>query len=66
MTRGGKEETTKAKDVAPPREAPDDNETFGEALSRTGFEPAKVASRVVSQGKRRESLKKRTTESVDR
>lgn len=35
-----------------------DNETTGEALSNAGFKPAKVARRIVSQGKRRETLRK--------
>ncbi|WP_165933002.1 hypothetical protein [Rhizobium sp. BK251] len=37
----------------------DDNETFGEALSKEGFELANVGHKIVSQGKRRETLKKR-------
>ena len=50
MQRGGKDETAKAGDVGPLRKTAGDNETFGEALSRAGVEPAKVGSRVVSRG----------------
>ncbi|MGE6743065.1 hypothetical protein ACQKGC_22600 [Allorhizobium pseudoryzae] len=35
-----------------------DNETLGDALSKVGFQPAKAGRKIVSQGKRRESLKK--------
>jgi len=65
MPPRGKDETTKADDVGPPGETPDDNETLGEALSRAGFEPAKVGRRVVSQGRRRETLKKRPSGTED-
>ncbi|MGO8661556.1 hypothetical protein ACC805_12350 [Rhizobium ruizarguesonis] len=58
MSRGGKDETTEDDDVGPLVETADNNETFGEALSREGFEPAKVGRRIVPQGKRRETLKK--------
>ncbi len=66
MPGGGKDELTEADDVGPLREPADDNQTFGEALSRAGFEPAKVGRRVVSQGKRRQPLKKRTSENTDK
>ncbi|MEY9582729.1 hypothetical protein [Sinorhizobium fredii] len=62
MARGGKDETAKAGDVAPLGKTADDNGTFGEALSRAGFEPAKVGRKVVPQGKRRETLKKRASD----
>lgn len=62
MPRGGKDETTEADDVGP---TPDDNETFGQALSRAGFEPAKVGRKIVSQGKRRETLRKRPAGNTD-
>ncbi len=57
--RSGKDETTESHDVEPLGEPAGDNETFGKALSRAGFEPAKGGRRIVSQGKRREALKKR-------
>jgi len=38
-----------------------DNETLGDALSKVGFEPAKVGRKIVSQGKRRESLTRWTS-----
>jgi hypothetical protein len=66
MPRGGKNETAKAGGVGPIGKTADDDETFGEALSRAGFEPAKVGHRVVSQGKRREKLKKRAPENADK
>ncbi|PDT08065.1 hypothetical protein CO655_24270 [Rhizobium sp. M1] len=66
MPRGGKDETTEADDVRPLNEAADDNETFGQALSRAGFHPAKVGRRVVSQGKRREALKKWPSGTADK
>jgi hypothetical protein len=65
MPRGGKDKTTED-DVGPLEEAPDGHETFGQALSRAGFEPAKVERRIVSQGRRRETLKKRASEDVDK
>lgn len=39
-----------------------DSETVGEALSKEGFEPAGVGRRRISQGKRRETLKRRSTQ----
>ncbi|WP_322882747.1 hypothetical protein U8C37_13260 [Sinorhizobium medicae] len=66
MPRGGKDKTTEADDVGPLEEEPDGHETFGQALSRAGFEPAKVGRRIVSQGRRRETLKKRASEDVDK
>lgn len=59
MPREGKDETAKADDVGPLEEKSDERETFGEALSTAGFEPAKIGRRVVSQGRQRETLKKR-------
>lgn len=66
MPRGGKDETVKAGDVGPIEKSADGSETFGEALSTAGFEPAKVGRRVVSQGKRRETLKKRPSGKADK
>lgn len=66
MPRGDKDETVKAGDVGPIGKTADDNETFGEALSRAGFKPAKVRHKVVSQGKRRETLKKRPSGKADK
>jgi hypothetical protein len=59
MPRAGKDEKAKAGDVGPLERMEGDNETFGEALSRAGFASAKVGHRVVSQGRPRETLKKR-------
>ncbi|MBZ7924888.1 hypothetical protein LAC81_29565 [Ensifer adhaerens] len=39
----------------------DRSETLEEALAKVGFEPAKVGPKIVSQGKRREALKKRVS-----
>ncbi|WP_426289376.1 hypothetical protein ACN9MC_21060 [Ensifer adhaerens] len=66
MPRGGKDKTTEADDVGPLEEAPDGHETFGQALSRASFEPAKVGRRIVSQGRRRETLKKHGSEDTDK
>ncbi|MDS7595983.1 hypothetical protein A6U87_00050 [Rhizobium sp. AC44/96] len=66
MPRGGKDETAKPRDLGRLRDTVDDNETFGEALSRAGFEPAQVGRKVVSQGKRRETLKKRVLDNEDK
>ncbi|CVI54694.1 hypothetical protein AGR7A_Cc120208 [Agrobacterium deltaense NCPPB 1641] len=66
MPRGGKDKTTEADDVGPLEEAPDGQETFGQALSRAGFEPAKVGRRIVSQGRRREMLKTRASKDADK
>jgi len=66
MPRSGKDKTTEADDVGPLEEAPDGHETLGQALSRAGFEAAKVERRIASQGRRRETLKKRASEDVDK
>ncbi len=66
MPRGGKDKTTEADDVGPLEEALDGHNNFGHALSRAGFEPAKVARRIVSQGRRRETLKKRASDDADK
>ncbi len=44
----------------------DDKESFGEALSKDGFKPANVESRKVSQGRRRETLKKKVSKDSDK
>ncbi|MDK1389977.1 hypothetical protein QN224_32155 [Sinorhizobium sp. 8-89] len=49
----------KTGDVSLVREAVADNETFGEAMANVGFVPANVGRKIVSQGKRKEKLKKR-------
>lgn len=66
MPLSGKDKTTEVNDVGPLEEAADDNETFDQAGSRTGFEPAKVGRRIVSQGRLRETLKKRAFEEADK
>ncbi|MCW0018228.1 hypothetical protein [Rhizobium sp. BT-226] len=66
MPRGGKDETAKPCDHGRLRDTADYNETFGEALSRAGYEPAQVGRKVVSQGKRREALKRRVFDNEDK
>ncbi len=66
MPRGGKDEKTKTDVVAPPVETADDSDTFGKALSRAGFKPARVGRKFVPQGKRRETLKKRPSGDADK
>jgi len=66
MPSGGKDEKTKTHDVTPPGETPDDSDTFGKALSRAGFKPARVGRKLVPQGKRRETLKKRPFGNADK
>ncbi|ASY62557.1 hypothetical protein SJ05684_c11010 [Sinorhizobium sojae CCBAU 05684] len=58
MSHGGKDDAGKAGDAGRIGEEADHDETLGEALSREGFEPAKVGRKVMSQGRRREPLKK--------
>jgi len=48
----------KTADAGPIVNKTDDNEAFGEALSTTGFAPAKVGRKIVSQGRRGETLRK--------
>lgn len=59
MPDHGKSGGGKAGNAGPIEKTADASETFGEALSKAGFEPAKIGRRIVSQGKRRETLKKR-------
>lgn len=59
MPDDGKSGGGKAGDAGPIEKTPDASETLGEALSKAGFEPAKIERRIVSQGKRGETLKKR-------
>ncbi len=65
MSKQGKSDTGKAGDVGRFTETADDSETFGEALSKARFEPAKVGRKIVSQGKLRETLKKRPSKKLD-
>lgn len=58
MPHGGKNDEGKGGVSGPIGEMSDDKETVGDALSKVGFEPAKVGRKVVSQGHRRESLKR--------
>ncbi|MCM2475663.1 hypothetical protein HGO38_19495 [Rhizobium sp. CG5] len=58
MPDHGKKDEGEAGDAGSIGEMADDNETFGDALSKVGFEWAKVGRKIVSQGKRRESLKR--------
>ncbi|KQZ57366.1 hypothetical protein ASD63_23475 [Ensifer sp. Root558] len=66
MSQGGKKEAGKTGDVSLTQDSAADNETFAEALTKEGFEPAKVGRKIVSQGKRRETLKTRGSETSDR
>ncbi|MBW0366697.1 hypothetical protein [Ensifer adhaerens] len=65
MPRDENNDKAKPVDLGPLGKA-NDNETLGEALSRAGFEPAKVGRRISSQGKRRETLKKRVRDNEDK
>ncbi|UIK00366.1 hypothetical protein LZK82_09495 [Rhizobium leguminosarum] len=53
MPQDGKDD-----DGNPIEHTADNNETLGDALSKAGFEPSKIGRRIVSQGKRRETLRK--------
>ena len=66
MPRSRKDVTAKGGNAVSLGKTADANETFGEALSRAGFEPAKVGRRAVSQGKRREMLKKHASKDADK
>lgn len=66
MPHGGKNDEGKAGDVGPIGEMADDNETLGDALSKVGFVPAKVGRRTVSQGKRRENLRRWNAKDPDK
>lgn len=66
MPRGDKDEIAETGAARPLGKTADDNETCGDALTRADFVPAKVGHRVVSQGKRRETLKKRASEKPDK
>lgn len=59
MSQGEKSEVGKIGDSSRIRESVDGNETFGKALSEVGFVPANVGRKILSQGKRRETLKKK-------
>ena len=62
MPQGGKSDVGKTGDATRIRKSEGGTETFGEALSKIGFVPANAGRKIVSQGKRRESLKKRSTD----
>jgi len=59
MSRDEKYDVAKAGNVGPIKKSEDGSETIGGALSKAGFEPARVGRKIVGQGKRRETLKKR-------
>lgn len=59
MPHGGKDDASKAGDANRVEEGQDHDETLGEALSKARLEPAKVGRKTVSQGRRREPLKRR-------
>ncbi|CAN7388194.1 hypothetical protein LJR235_002298 [Pararhizobium sp. LjRoot235] len=65
MPHGGNNDEGTPGDVGAIGEMAGDNETVGDALANLGFEPAKVGRKIVSQGKRRENLKRRATKSKD-
>lgn len=58
MPQDGRDVAEKAGDVGSIEETADASETLGEALSKAGCEPAKIGRKIVSQGKRRERLKR--------
>lgn len=62
MPHDGKDDPGQAGDDGAIGDTVDDNQTFGEALSQAGFKPAKVGCRVISQGLRREKLRKWASE----
>lgn len=66
MPHGRKNNEGKARDLVPLAGSRENNLTFGEALSKAGFDPAKFGRKIVSQGKRRETLKKRTSKDPDK
>lgn len=66
MSVGGKSDAGRGGGTQPRGEGVDDSETFGDGLLKAGFEAAKVGRKIVSQGKRREALKKRTAKVPDR
>lgn len=66
MPQGGKDELNKANDPGPIGKPADGNNTFGEALSKTGFVPANVGRKIVSQGRRRETLKRSAPRDSDK
>ncbi|KOF22342.1 hypothetical protein AC244_02015 [Ensifer adhaerens] len=66
MPQGGKDDVNKANDSRPIGKPVDDNKTFGEALSKIGFVPANVGRKIVSQGRRRETLKKSAPRDSDK
>jgi hypothetical protein len=57
MSVGGRIDS-KEDDGRPIEETQGHNDTLGEALKKAGFKPARVGRKTVSQGKRRETLKK--------
>lgn len=61
MPNKAKSNTGKAGDVRSCGGTARDSETVGEALLKEGFVPAGVGRREVSQGKRRETLKRRSS-----
>ncbi|WP_077961249.1 hypothetical protein [Ensifer adhaerens] len=65
MPHGKKNDAGKGRDFDPIGETGENKETFGEALSKAGFEPAKVGRKIVSQGKRSAALKKWESKSPD-
>ncbi len=64
MSQDGKSDASKTGDSSRTRKSVVGSETFGEALSKVGFVPANVGRKIVSQGKRRETLKKRASENA--
>ncbi|PDS76392.1 hypothetical protein CO667_22650 [Rhizobium sp. L43] len=58
MPHGGRDEAGKDGDASQVGEGNDHVETLAEALARAGFEPAKVGRKTVSQGRRREPLRR--------
>lgn len=65
MSKGGKNDASSTGDDSPVMDSVTDAETFGAALSEVGFVPANVAPKTVSQGKGRETLKRRALKKPD-
>lgn len=66
MPHHGKKDERSAGDVDSIGAMVDANETLGDALSKVGFEPARVGRKTVSQGKRRESLRRWSSKDPDK
>lgn len=66
MSSDGKDKSHKVVRISNTGEKAASGETFDEALSDVGFEAAAVGRKKVSQGKRRQRLKKRAYQNPDK